>query len=274
VLGILVFVVAGGVIAATSYASQQARKRAIEETFRTLGAEPRRVIEAASIQGVGLWAIEGRLHGQTVRYGLRAGGKNTPKRTVCVASVPAATALEMELRPETARELRNLEHGRAIDLVLGDDAFDDSFIVEAAPSDMARALLDRNTRTALLAFHPCVLTLSGTELRFVKTGWLDEHAEIARVLALCADVASRLGALPALVLEQRLAERRESEPDGYRGASPGAMRALERSPRDASELAALHQARSRRQRFTWMMNLGVVAIAVALGIAIATMHGR
>src|ERR1019366_8135134 len=176
-------------------------------------------------------------------------------RTVCVASVPAATALEMELRPETARELRNLEHGRAIDLVLGDDAFDDSFIVEAAPSDMARALLDRNTRTALLAFHPCVLTLSGTELRFVKTGWLDEHAEIARVLALCADVASRLGALPALVLEQRLAPRR----------------ARERSPRDASELAALHQARSRRQRFTWMMNLGVVAIAVALGIAIATM---
>src|ERR1019366_307630 len=136
------------------------------------------------------------------------------------------TDLEMELRPETARELRNLEHGRAIDLVLGDEAFDDSFIVEAAPSDMARALLDRNTRTALLAFYPCVLTLAGGELRFVKTGYLDEHAEIARVLELCTDVASRLGTLPARLLRQPpLAPRAGSPRCTRRARGAGASRA-------------------------------------------------
>ena len=254
-MGALVLLVALGVIASAAFASTRARKRTIEETFRTLGAEPRRVTERPSIQGLGLWAIEGRIHGQTVRYALRAGSKSRPKRTVCVASVPAGTPLEMELRPETPHEVSQVEHGRAIDLVLGDEAFDDSFIVEAAPSDMARALLDRNTRTALLAFYPCVLTLAGGELRFVNT-----------------DVASRLATLPAQLLEQRLAEGREGEALGYRGPTPAAMRALERSPRDASELAALHEARARRRRVSRAVNLTIIAVAVALGLAIASMH--
>jgi hypothetical protein len=271
-MGALVLLVALGVIASAAFASIQARKRTIEETFRTLGAEPRRVTERPSIQGIGLWAVEGRIHGQTVRYALRAGSKSRPKRTVCVASVPAGAPLEMELRPETPHEVSQVEHGRAIDLVLGDEAFDDSFIVEAAPSDMARALLDRNTRTALLAFYPCVLTLTGGELRFVKTGYLDEHAEIARVLELCTDVASRLATLPAQLLEQRLAEGREGEALGYRGATPAAMRALERSPRDTSELTALHEARERRRRVSRTVNLAIIAVAVGIAIAIASMR--
>jgi hypothetical protein len=271
VIGLLIVVVAGGLIAATAYATRRDRERAIEETFRRLGAEPRRVSNALSALS-GSWAIEGRLRGLTIRYGLHAAGKQRPKQTICEARLVEPTALEMELRPETAREIRQVEHGRAIDLVLGDEAFDDSFIVEAAPSDLARALLDRNARTGLLSFHPCVVTLSGTDLRFAKTGYLDEPAEIARVLELCADLGSRLGALPAQLLEQRLAENRDGEAAGYRGPSPSAMRALEQSPRDASELAALHEARAVRRRVTLMRNLVIVAIAVAAGVLAATMR--
>ena len=270
-IGLLVIVVAGGVIAATMVSSQQARKRAVEESFRRFGAEPRRVSEPLSLLA-GFWGVEGRIRGLTVRYGLQAGGKQQPKRTVCEAWLAQPTDLEMELRPETAREVSLVEHGRAIDLVLGDEAFDDSFVVEAAPSDLARALLDRNARTGLLTFHPCVVTLADGKLRFVKTGYLDEPAEIARVLDLVSDLGSRLGTLPAQLLEQRLAESRDGEASGYRGASPAAMRALERSPRDASELAVLRETRARRRRITWTTNLVIVFIAVAIGVLVASMH--
>jgi hypothetical protein len=273
VIGLLVFLVAGGTIAATAYASREARKRAIEATFRHLGAEPRRVSGASAFLA-GMASVEGRVHGTPMRYGLQAGGKQTPKRTICEASLAEPTTLEMELRPETARELRNLEHGRAIDLVLGDEAFDDAFIVEAAPSDLARALLDRNARTALLTFHPCVVTIAGDKVRLSKSGYLEEPAEIARVLELCADLSERLHTLPAQLLEQRLSESREMEAAGYRDASPAAMRALARSPRDASELAALHAARTKRAQLTRWFSLAVIVVAVLAGVLVATLPRR
>jgi hypothetical protein len=270
VIGLLVLLIAGATILGAAYATREAQKRAIEALFRQRGAEPRRVTDLSSRMN-GVAAVEGRLGGRTVRFGLHTGGKHTPRKTMCGAWLHAPSPLEMELRPATAGELRNLEHGRAIDLVLGDGAFDDSFIVEAAPSEMARALLDRNARTALLTFHPCVVTVAGDKLTFSKSGYLEEPAEIARVLDMCADLASRLEVLPAEILEHRLAGSHEIEPAGYRGASPASMRALEMTPRDMSELAALHQARAKRAALKRALNLAVIALVVLAGVVEATL---
>ncbi|HEX3770733.1 MAG TPA: hypothetical protein VHV30_07715 [Polyangiaceae bacterium] len=272
-VGLIVVLVAGGTIVAVALASLEARKRAIESIFQQRGAEPVRVADLGLRLG-GAAAVEARLGGVLIRYVLQPGGKQTPRKTICEAWLPEASPLEMELRPETERELRNLEQGRAIDLVLGDEAFDDSFVVEAAPSDMARALLDRNARTHLLAFHPCVLSIEGQRLRFTKTSYLEEPAEIARVIDTCADLASRLRALPAQILEQRLAEAHEMEPTGYRGASPAAMRALQTSPRAASELAALHDVRAKRARIRQFVTAAVIVLVVVAWVLVVELAYR
>ena len=172
----------------------------------------------------------------------------------------------MDLRPETRWGVRDVEHGRAIDLVLGDEAFDDSFLVEAAPADMARALLDREARTALLSFHPCRLTVIGNELRFTKMALLDELAEIRRVLELCTRVRSRLESLPALLHEERLALAREgASAGGYRGPSaqeirrPGAVVAIGRASSPALQRMRARRTMLRSAQAALLVGLGVVA---------------
>src|SRR5579859_7204539 len=158
-LGTLVAVASIAVILAASLAARNARLRVIEEAFRSLGGQPRRTIRG----------IEGPVRGLPVRYSVMTNRRQTPqvKRTLCCAELSIERpAFEMDLRPETSWGVRDVERGRAIDLVLGDQAFDDSFLVEAAPADVARALLDQQTRTALLTFHPCQLTVLHDEVRF------------------------------------------------------------------------------------------------------------
>jgi len=251
-LGSLFVLASIAVIAAASFAARNARLGVIEEAFRSLGGVPGRTIQG----------VEATLHGLSVRYTLTSRRRNVMTLCTAVLSIERP-AFEMDLRPETRWGVRDVEHGRAIDLVLGDEAFDDSFLVEAAPADMARALLDRDTRTALLAFFPCRLTVQGSELRFSKAALLDEFAEVRRVLELCTRVRSRLESLPTLLHEERLALAREGESAGYRGASPDAIRTLATSSQSTDELAALRRIRARRTMF----RLGQAALFVALGIA-------
>jgi hypothetical protein len=251
-LGAVIVVASMVAIVGGSLAARNARLRVIEEAFRSLGGEPRRTLRG----------IEGPVRGLAVRYSLTSGRRQV-RSTLCVAALSIERpAFEMDLRPETRWGVRDVEHGRAIDIVLGDEAFDDSFLVEAAPADIARALLDRDTRTALLAFHPCRLTLLGNELRFSKLALLNEFAEVRRVLELCTGVRSRLESLPARLHEERLALAREGESSGYRGPSPHEIGALATSSQAAGELAALQRMRARRT----MLRSAQAAALVALGI--------
>jgi hypothetical protein len=253
-LGVLFVIASGAAIVGASLAARNARLRVVEEAFRSLGGEPKRE----------LGSVVGSLHGLVVRFDPYTGNRNQ-RRTVCrvVLSIERPN-FEMDLRPETRWGIRDVEQGRAIDLVLGDPQFDDSFIVEAAPAELARALIDPQTRTAMLTFHPCGLTVSGNELRFTKSQTLGEFAEIRRVLELCTHVASRLESLPALLQEQRLAQAREGESAGYRGPSPAAIQALATSSQSAGELATLQRMRARRA----VLRTVQAAVVLALGIVV------
>ncbi len=261
-IGALIVVTSMAVIVAASLANRNARLRVIEEAFRSLGGEPRRTIRG----------IEGPVHGLSVRYTLTS-GKRQVQSTLCCADLPIErTPFEMDLRPETRSGQRDVEHGRAIDLVLGDEAFDDSFLVEAAPAEIARALLDRETRTALLAFHPCRLTVLGDEVRFNKMAPLTEFAEARRVLELCTRVRSRLESLPALLHEERLALAREGVSAGYRGPAPQAIVALATSSQSAAELAALRRMRARRTMLRSAQVMALVALAIGAWLLLASAH--
>ncbi len=213
--------------------------RVIEDAFRSLGGDPVRAHGG----------VEGPIGGHVVHYAMFTGRHNHSARTICRFTLSIQRpAFEMDLRPETRSERRAVERGRAIDLVLGDEAFDDAFIVEAAPAEVARALLDERARTALLTFSPCRLTVAGNELHFSKHTTLNEPAEVRRVLELCVHVGTTLDALPSLLHEQRLAQAREGGGSGYRGPTPEAMSALATSSETAKELATLRQMRVRRKR--------------------------
>jgi hypothetical protein len=260
-----VFIAAGGVWLA--HKTRDARLRVVEEAFRSLGCEPER----------GRGGVEGRVKGHVLVFGSEARSRNMPareaRRTWCRVELPAALPpFEMDLRPETRTEVRQVEHGLAIDLIVGDAAFDESFIVEAAPAEMAKALLDEPARTGLLAFHPCRMTIADGELRFSKGAALDEYAEVRRVLELCSHVVSRLQSLPAQFHERRLALAQGGELAGYRGPSPEAMRALITAPDAATEIAQLHRVRSRRLRARATLALAVIALGVAAYLWLLNRH--
>jgi hypothetical protein len=273
VIGLTILVIAGA-----AYAAREARTRTLEETFRRLGAQPTRAkTRLFSVVSLPLarrhGAVEGCVRGIPLRYSFQTAGRSTPNRTLCEATLVQATELVMDLRPQTRAAERDVEHGRAIDLALGDAAFDDSFVVEAAPSELATALLDdRNIRTHLLAFSPCHVAIAGAKLTFRKDAYLAEPGEIGRVIEVCAEMASRLNVLPGMLQESRLARSADGD-SGYRGRSPEAIRLAGQNPQGAIELEALHRVRSRRMRFQAVRAAAIVAIVVVVGWLLGLFRG-
>jgi hypothetical protein len=263
-VGTVIVVASMVAIVGGTLAARRARLRVIEEAFRSLGGEPTRK----------LGSVEGILRGLVVHFDPYSGNRNR-SRTICRLTLPVeCPPFEMELRPATRWGVRDVEHGRANDLALGDPRFDESFIVEAAPAEHARALIDSQTRTAMLTFHPCQLTVIGKELRFTKAEAISEFAEVQRVLELCTYIGSRLGTMPAQLHEERLALAREGESAGYRGPSPHAIGALVTSSQGAGELAALRAMRTRRTMLRSAQAAAVVAIGIVAWLLLASSGRR
>jgi hypothetical protein len=84
--------------------------------------------------------LAGTLRGLAVEMNFRPYRKQSPSRTVItVAGVPATILLH--LRRQTDVESEQVRQGKAIDLVLGDPAFDAAWIVEGAPADRVERVL-------------------------------------------------------------------------------------------------------------------------------------
>jgi hypothetical protein len=264
-MSILVMIFAVGAFAAllaSAHAARQEKFRVIQDELRALGASPMRSGNA----------VMGSIGGMAVTYELRPTRRRTASaantwsgsstyQTFCTALIPGdCPRLEMELRPQNAAELRQVEKGRAIDLVLGDEMFDDAFIVEAAPSETARALLAEPIRAALLTFMPCRLTIAAQEHCFEKDGSVDEPGEVRRLVELCVGACARLASLSGQMQQQQLALA--GELGGYRGPSPEALRALGASSRDQAEIEALNAARRRRKNWRKAQMVSGILLAV------------
>jgi hypothetical protein len=259
--GMGVFFVVGFFIAVLGFGAQglaRQRRRAedVRNAFRLLGAEAE-----------GGWStFDGHLRGVHVTYELVGTGRSNNQPTVCTARLPGVPQLELDLRPETRSEKAQVAHGRAIDVQVGDKAFDEAFVVEAAPSELARALLDAPTRAVLLAFAPCRLELIDRDLTFTKSGYVEQTLHVRQILETVVGLSTRMFELPAQVAEQRLLAAATNAP-GYRGMSLGASIALEKATQDQAELAALASIRERR----WDLHrttVEMIAIFAIGGIAL------
>jgi hypothetical protein len=172
----------------------------------------------------------------------------------------------MELRPQTAAEQRALERGDAIDVELGDEVFDRAFVIEAAPGDVVRVLLDEPARAALLALRPCRFALDAGELHVSKPGTWVAPPDVARLVRLCLDVHERAQRLP-------LEMARHREPAGYRGALPTAAVRQEDLARAEREIEAVKSLRrTRRQAAGATAGIAALGAVVVFGFVGALLH--
>jgi len=218
------------------------------------------------------FGLHGVVRGVPVRWDVLGGGRGNPVHTMCSVSLVQAPRLLLELRRQTGEELEQVRAGRAVDVIVGDQAFDDAFIVEAAPSDVAKKLLDAETRRMLLSMQPLRLCVAKDTL------WLDvvgvvAHVAIAKsMLELVLSLARRLGEMPRAMAEERIAiEAREAPGAAYRGTTPGSAGAVDAwSPQAEKEIATLLLTRKRRAQRTWMTT--GIGIALYLAAALTTMR--
>ena len=195
--------------------------------------------------------VRGRSRGMptTFRFVTRGSGSSSEPWTEVEVTVPAATMFEMELRPQTPAETRRVATGRAIDVELGDPAFDPLYIVEAAPADAAARVLDHRTRALLVALHPCEVQYSGTRLQLAKSRWQEHGSMILDMVSLASQLAGSIGPACAALEEARIAAAtREPSASTYRGADPEALRMAADFADPGWELASLHRVRAERKR--------------------------
>jgi hypothetical protein len=240
-VGILGYLAVLAAIAAAPELLRRWRLRPVLDTFRSLGIEPRRVGNAAlaTVRGI------------DVSYELRPGERAGPDLTVCSARLPAdVEGLEIDLRPQTASEARHVERGRAVDLQLEDPSFDERFVIEAAPAQTTRELLDPPTRAALGAVFPCRILYAGNGVRLEKWDLVRRPADVRRVLDAVLALSVRVVAL---------AERGE----------PGPV-----DPNVASDVSLLHQARTRRSRFHIRQRIALLVMGALVGLALYWLKTR
>ena len=237
-------------------------RAALDALAARLGATPSEKDELrAVVDGVTLF----------VRYVLRGAGSSSFQFTEVsvtgpdLAGLPFRFGLDMNVRPAHAADAREVKAGRLRDIVLGDPAFDDAFVVEAAPADVVCALLGPAVRSEMLALLPIhVYTTPTVTLEIDREGWLDDVDVLERFVRLAARLG---GSIVAAAREALEARRNAPLGGGYRDRPP----THDEIQRDwEADVRALGEARKRRDvRTTRIALAGVLAALVLTGAFVA-----
>lgn len=137
-----------------------------------------------------------------------------------VASAPAP--LELELRPRLLGVV-GPRLGLALDLEVGDPAFDHAFVVEGAPADLARALLSPELRERILELRPTRLCVTADGVRIEVGAMAIEAEPLLALLELGRAVAVRLSlvAVEANLVALHAAAQEATRAD--QGSAPSAL---------------------------------------------------
>ena len=143
-------------------------------------------------------SASGESHGVAVtfRYATRGSGSSSESWTEIDAEVPRAYPLSIHVRRHAWRDRARIASGEMIDIQLGDAAFDDAFLVEAAPADVVRLLLDQAARS-FLAAQPRVeldtVEVGGRRvLRLSLHGWIEQVPAATAAIAAAAQIGARV----------------------------------------------------------------------------------
>lgn len=255
-IGLILGAVVSGAVAwaiAAAARRKQMRKSALSEIASYLGGHGSATRAFGVRHGVAV----------TFEFATRGSGSDRESWTEIDVVVPAAYPLAIHVRRHRWLDKRAITRGDMIDLQMGDVAFDEAFLVEAAPEDVARVLLDASARRFLSLYQRVELDTMVVKdrkvLRFAVHGWI-EHVPTANV---AIDFVAAIGAR----VRDAYADVDREAPVTM-GGSPYRPEPERRSVRDASaarvaEVAALEANRARRA-----MHQKVVTVAIMIVILI------
>jgi hypothetical protein len=197
--------------------------------------------------------VGGTIDGQPIVYIEREG------TSIVHARLPAPVrALVLDIFPETELTRRRAEEDLQVDVAVGDRAFDLAFVVEAAPTDIAAALLEDPLRAWMRERRVTrfrVIDDDGVavvEVVMPRLAVSEVATALAKVAGFAAGLARRV---------QWLGERLELEAArggaAYRSDPDGALVAAIRRRREA-ELAALQRSNAVPDGSGSLLAVGVV----------------
>jgi hypothetical protein len=120
----------------------------------------------------------------TLRFVTRGPGGNSGAWTEIDVALPAGYPLALHVRHHGWFDRRKISRREMIDITFGDAAFDDLFLVEAAPADIVRELFDARVRfqlSSLRRFKLSTLQQAPAVLRLELRGWVEVGAARAAV---------------------------------------------------------------------------------------------
>ncbi len=208
-----------------------------------------------------------------VRFVLRTQGSSSSKWTEVGAQSTSlkgfAFAFNFDVRETQDYDAAHVRAGRLRDLVLGDAAFDEAFVVEAAPEEVARLMFDETTRAEMLALRPLrVISTSKYAVMIERLDWSEDVDLLERLVRLVVRIAA---SLTPSAREAALARRRTAQTRGYRDHAPTDEEI--RAEWDA-DLAAMNVQAERRairsRRIALTFAFSTLAIIAAAALVLAT----
>lgn len=193
----------------------------------------------------------------TFRFITKGSGSGAESWTEVVALGPFAE-IDLELRPSGVLESWQVARGDAVDVEVGDPAFDKAFVVEGAPAAAVKKLLDAPLRKDLLALAPLVAKTNERGAVVEKRGWIEDVSKARVLIDIAAAIATRA---PAAVAEM-VSESVVTDSSAYRGtvSSDGGRAAIDAARDEVVQLRSMRRARAARRGKI------IAAVVVAFGV--------
>jgi hypothetical protein len=173
------------------------------------------------------------------------------------------TKFALELWPQTEERQRRIQKGQMIDVQVGEPLFDLIWVVEGAPADVVRRVLDDRVRAGLMGLGMEELAQpSQRELRLRARG-LREPEWVEAAIAVMAQISAAVD--PAIAASDRdAAVKSQMTGAPYRGE----VRTTDAAARRSRELEQLRETRRARQVWVAMkwvsIAVGVIAFVASV----------
>ena len=137
--------------------------------------------------------------GPKVTYELatRGAGSSAESWTHIHVQIPKKYPLAVHIRRQGKQDHSLVARGEMVDVLVGDKAFDDRFLVEAAPADVVRLLVDAEVRRLLCSYDDidldCVDRADGTRALVLGIrGWIETPALYTEPVQIMARLGQRV----------------------------------------------------------------------------------
>lgn len=248
-------------------------KKQKQKLEMTLGWMGERLGGGKDIEGRRAWGEIGDAQ-IAFRLTTRGSGKSTTYWTEVDAELPDKYPLRLFVRKHGWGDSGKVERGEMVDVVVGDPAFDEQFLVEAAPAEIARILLDPRERSYLLSLahrlHFDINTMHTDAgepiIRLAVRQWIFDINDAMRACESMAAIAGRVRDAYAAV-ERELEAKDAGSP--YRPMLDDTP-AREAAERRLAEVARVDEVRTHRAaRAQLVTTVALVVFAIVAMVAIA-----